>query len=247
MRPFDKIAAVMVKESTRPAFVGLTDQGDHWDMRWGAGMSGYNPYKKDIKILREYDRKVLTLDECERQFYFDYGPKPQPICARMGIISPQGDWYPCSYTCHRHVATALSHMYVTQYDPDNESDYVGFGVHALESLGWIIIGASAHIHTKGCVTQAQGETLRKVVEEFEFVESENPEIDWDKVLTENPEEYSEEIWSAPPTHTYGNRTFAQQLRRNYDQICGVPDPEITPTIVEPTRIWRNDPDNHPGD
>ena len=204
MFKFDTVAAIKWQHSDKPLFVGLDTVGHI--LYWGCTYShcGYKP--EEVIILKEYPyNDEVGIDGQDIQFYKDFGPKPSEPCARLGWIAPNGDWYPCSYTSHNDLADYLSAMY---YDSHN-------GILELERKNWIKIrgGGCISVESDDLVTEAQKSTLKRIVDEFEFL---SEDIDLTHILIDNPEGYTEQLWLTDPA----DEDFMDILRMNYKQIVG---------------------------
>lgn len=174
-------------------------------------------------------------------------PEPSAPCARMGLISPEGEFYPCAYTAHKDLAYMLCEKYYGGGD----------GLYYLEQHGWISIGASASIHMPmnkdfdllDTFTERQKDTMRAIVEAFEQKEADNPDIDWNRVLQDNPEDYYlVGFWTYPCDNLPENNTFAQKLRYCYNGIFEYEDvsSKSTPKALIDAAL-RYKYAEHPGD
>jgi len=255
-----KVASILFKDSKKPRFVGLElgyrgdgDTSTYTIFHHPLGMTRQTALVEEVTILKDYGEVVNqtrpTSAECkmcdaaELDFLKEHGPKPQPVCARLGIIAPNGDFYPCAYTCHGD----LGSMLVTLHYPGEYRSY-----NMLERKGWLILKGGAclgfdHQETNK-ITQAAKDTFLKVVEAFELLEAENPDINWTKQLTDNPEGYATEFWSTEPGEAYGGETFAKAMRNTYDLYFGdYQAPEVGELKV-PFRAARvRRVGEHPGD
>lgn len=248
MRKFDKIAIVTLHGKDTPHFVGLTDLGDRWDLRWGAGGSGYSLDKNELVIVKEYpfDPSGDEYDQIEafENEWLTEKAVPQEPCARLGYIAPNGDFYPCGYVCHNGAAEALGRkFYPNEYIRDD---------YGLQKKGWIAIKGGALIiwrdesgsafQPKGTVTEAQQNTLLKIIEAFEDAEALDPNINWDAILTSNPEGYSAQTWLTRPTEDlFRGETFAKALRAQYEG-----DFNRGENRTEAPKLLKR-PGDHPGD
>ena len=202
---FDRILWIRDKtdnDGSKPIAVGIV--GDI--MHWHCGMTRCIWEPEKYKIIREYSPKDMdkALDELEEEF----SPKPQAPCARLGLVSPEGHFYPCGYCCHNDLERTLGvKIYDTPYP-------------RLRERGWIEIKSGALIGVKeGLVTQDAKDTVRKIVEAFEIDEAKDPNINWTAILWDNPEGYrADSGWSDPAELSFlpDGETYAQALRSTYE-------------------------------
>lgn len=240
MRNFSKLLWVRQvgwSEDTKPILVGLRKGDDRDYMHWNAGDSYTTWSPDDYVIVKEFEYSGWdSIDDAESELNRTYAPKPQPPSARLGWISPNGEWYPCGYCCHKDLEMLLGEIYY-----DNR-------MLQLENVGWVSVKGSALIGVRDdkCKTSEDTKnTLRKVVEEFELAESLNPNINWDAVLLANPEGYREQPWFTRPSELYGSKTYAQELRESYEVYFGDYHEQVVPLITPMTRLKRIG--EHPGD
>ena len=158
--------------------------------------------------------------------------KPQKPSARLGWIAPNGDWYPCAYTAHRHLASIIGqNLFPDTYFHDEL---------LLEQNGWVSVRSGGMISNGKMITPDQMNTLRLIVEEFEYMESENPNISWDEELCRNPELYFRVRCFTMPTEGMKD-SFAKTLRSRFDYLSGNDH-----SLVEESRLSRRN-NVHPGD
>jgi hypothetical protein len=234
------IRGVNWSEDTKPLLVGIRAGIDKDYMHWSAADS-YTTWNPDeYVVVREFEYSGYdSIDDAEAELNKTYAPKPQPPSARLGWVSPSGEWYPCGYCCHSDLESLLGEIYYSQTYPN------------LENRGWVSIkgGALIGVREDNCpISEDTKNTVRKVVEEFELAESLNPDINWDNVLLANPEGYREESWFTRPSEIYGikqDNTYAQKLRDSYEVYFGDYHKEVAPLITPPTRVKRVG--EHPGD
>lgn len=243
MKHFSKLLWVRQagwSEDTKPILVGIREGVDKTYMHWSAGDS-YTTWNPDeYVIVKEFEYSGYeSIEAAELELNRTYAPKPQPPSARLGWVSPNGEWYPCGYCCHSDLESLLA-----------EINY-GSGYTQLESKGWVSVKGGAMIgvrEEKHPISEDTKNTVRKVVEEFELAESLNPDINWDAVLIANPEGYREQSWFTRPSDFYGlskDATYAQELRRSYEVYFGDYHEEVVPLITPTTRVKRVG--EHPGD
>lgn len=242
---FKILAAVKFQNSNALEFAGLNDQGDNYNVHIGAGESFYSLPKSSVHIVKTYDQSNEIWDN-EIEFAKEFGPEPQPPCARLGWIAPNGDFYPCAYVAHNDLAYKLTMKLYGEY---NGSFY-----GAMEKRGWIAIMGGGIFTVKERseglyqYTAAQKETMLKITEAFEAVELENPDFDWTAELLKNPEGYSLQNWITSPTDNMYCKTFAKSLRECYEFYCGdYLDYMGVSEVIEPSFNLINRPDSHPGD
>lgn len=239
--PFEKLLWIRGKnesETRKPIFVGIYNG----DMYWGAGITrcGWQPEK--YTIVKEFEYvNWRSVNKVRKELLMEYAPTPQKPCARMGWVSPEGHWYPCAYCCHRDLEGILGEiLYNDAYWPD------------LERNGWVALKGGALIVTRehNLISEEAKTTIRKIVEEFEFAESENPDINWNKILEANPEGYDMEAgWSDSTSHLLRGETYAEALRASYELWWGERNssgkklkiPSANGDITS-KRLWE-----HPGD
>lgn len=224
-------------ESCKPILVGIVDGKMHWH----AGMTRCYWEPERFDIVREYPGDEI--EQAEDDLDAEYAPKPQEPCARLGWVSPDGDFYPCAYCCHTYLGIALGRLLYDSSWPK------------LREKGWIELksGGLISIEYNSIPSQAAKDTVRKVVEAFEFEESQNPDINWRARLEYNPEGYDKDTgWSDPTENLFGGDTYAKALRECYELYFGEGDMDkedmvlITPPMFgDNIRVKR--PDEHPGD
>jgi hypothetical protein len=189
-------------------------------------------------IVREYapEDEGKALDDLETE----YAPTPVNPCARLGWVSPEGEFYPCGYCCHSELENLLGRLIYN--DPWSR----------LRERGWIEVKSGAIISVKeGLITESAKNTMRKIVEEFEFAEAQNPDINWTQILWDNPEDYYAQTgWSDPAGDLIGGDTYAKALRSCYELYFGEGDDEAVHGLTPPSfgdniRVRR--PGEHPGD
>lgn len=247
-----KLAAVKLGERTNPLFVGLAPHYDptRLTVYWHPlGMTRCSYATSDVCVLREFCEisggQNVSAEECgavdaaEQEFLLEWGPKPNPPCARLGWIAPNGDFYPCAYTAHEDLADSLAKLFSLR-------SYAG-PERALEQAGWMALkgGATLGLESESRISQDARNTLRRLVEEFELAEATNPDTDWTDALTDNPEGYSLQVWCTSPGPR--GESLAREMRALYDlYFADVPDaPRGTLKTPSPYRIRR--PGEHPGD
>lgn len=229
---FERILWIRQKnhpETYRPILVGIRGK----QMHWNAGFTRCPWLPNKFNILKEYSSDELekAWDELEEE----YAPKPQKPCARLGWVSPEGHFYPCAYCCHDELEYILSK---NLYDDDYAE---------LKKRGWVALksGALFSVEYKFKPTQATQDTIRKIVEEFEFAESENPNIDWNSLLDKNPEGYAKQIgWSHPAENLINGPTYAKALRVTYERWFG---DAINKQSNDYANIRVRRENEHPGD
>lgn len=227
-------------EDTKPMIVGIREGVDGVYMHWYAGDS-YTTWNPDeYVVVKEFAYTGYdSIDDAEGELHRAYAPVPQQPSARLGWISPSGDWYPCGYCCHRDLEELLAKIY---YD----SSYT-----QLETKGWVSVKGGALIgarEEKHPISEDTKNTLLRVVEAFELAESADPNINWHPILLANPEGYREQSWFTSPSelpYSSPDTTYAKELRRTYDVYFGDYHEEVAPLITPATRIKRLG--EHPGD
>lgn len=235
------IRGVAEPEDIKPRLVGIN--GDM--MHWGGGRSYCTWMPEHWVIVREFpcedsESVIFAREELEKA----YAPTPQPPCARLGFVSPEGHFYPCGYCCHHDLEYKLGQQFYQN------------GYQDLRRKGWVSFVGNAIIGVRDedCkISQATKDTARKIVEEFEHAERVNPEINWHKILLANPECYEEQNWFTGPTDRIDDfdegKTYASKLRECYEMYFGEPDLDVpiakTPLITPADRVRR--PNEHPGD
>lgn len=237
---FDKILWIRGKgerKNIRPIVVGVSDNTMYWHC--GHSQQPWNPRK--YVVLREY-----SSEEMEKAFHdldLKYAPVPQAPCARLGWISPDGDFYPCGYCCHNELESLLGKkLYDTNYPQ-------------LRQRGWIEIKSSAIISFERgrTISPEAKNTIRKIVEAFEHEEFVDSNIDWNKQLRHNPEGYdSQPGWSEPTDGYHSHNTYAQEMRHIYELLFGEGDLDLTNVVnVTPDdvgdKILSKRLCSHPGD
>lgn len=235
---FDRILWIRNKNDnsdSKPIAVGIV--GDR--MHWHCGITRCNWEPEKYQIIREYAPEDVdkALDELDEEFF----PKPQAPCARLGLVSPEGYFYPCGYCCHNDLERTLG---IKIYDNPYPM---------LREKGWIEIKSGALICVKeGKVTQDAKDTVRKIVEAFEIAEAQNPDINWTRILWDNPEGYHADTgWSDPANLGYlpSGDTYAQALRSTYELYFGDGDFQkrwmVPPSFGDNIKVKR--PGEHPGD
>lgn len=246
MAVFSKLLWVRAKnqsEDVKPILVGIRSGfGTENYMHWNAGES-YTIWNPDeCVIVKEFEYSGYdSIESAELELNRTYPPKPQSPSARLGWVSPNGEWYPCGYCCHSDLESRLA-----------EINY-GSGYTRLENHGWVSVKGGAMLgvrEEKHSISEDTKNTLRKVVEEFELAESLDPNINWDAVLIANPEGYCEQSWFTRPSDfdfsALGkDSTYAQELRRTYEIYFGDYHEEVAPLITPATRVKRIG--EHPGD
>lgn len=171
--------------------------------------------------------------------------KPSPPCARMGWISPRGEFFPCAYQAHRSLGSLL----VTKYLDGEGLVYPG-PVPVLERNGWVLVCSSGITALNDHYAPSVGETLRKIVESFEF---EQLGMMWDVCLKRNPEGYEVESEGGCPTQFMAEATFPKQLRKDYNLFFGegISDEDLAEfdAVVprNPLETLSRRVDDHPGD
>lgn len=199
----------------------------------------------DVRIVKEYgevrDHRRPTDAECESvqawelEFLQNYGPRPQPPAARLGWISPSGAFYPCAYTAHADLASQLAVLHGLSHYGGSEC--------ALERAGWLALKGNACLSRFDRLSADCVSTFRRVVEEFEFAEAANPDIDWNEELTANPEGYQLQFWATSP----GEASYAKAMRQLFElYFSDIPDTPLGDLVHPPAyRIRRQG--EHPGD
>lgn len=134
-------------------------------------------------------------------------PTPQPPQARLGWVSPDGDYYPCGYCAHTDLADILLRCH-----------YEGGGMGGrwdLEKRGWIGIMSEGlyGIASEHNPTERQRATLLAVLEAFELAPN---DTDWDAVLLDNPEDYDVQQWMSLPN---SSGRIVQKMRDCYELYC----------------------------
>jgi hypothetical protein len=227
-------------EDSKPLLVGIREGVDKTYMHWSAGDS-YTTWNPDeFAVVKEFEYSGYdSIDEAESELNKTYAPKPQQPSARLGWISPNGEWYPCGYCCHWDLEALLAEV------------HYGSSHKQLENFGWVSVKGGALIgvrEEKHPISEDTKNTLRKVVEEFELAESLNPDINWDSVLLANLEGYREQSWFTRPSEFYSldkGNTYAQELRDSYEVYFGDYHKKVAPLITPATRVRRVG--EHPGD
>jgi hypothetical protein len=211
---FETIQALRIhypRETT--CLVGIKNGDKYWDM----GMSRCTLMDGDI-ILRDYKTEYdagASLDEIEAMFEQEFvtQPTPQEPSARLGWLAPNGNWFPCSYCCHASLAAKLAKLFVPK------DEYYSSASNALQDRGWMqIMGCG--LCSMGYVnkqylrpTEEQLAVLGKIVQEFKLSKGEN----FNKILLQNPEEYSEQMWSTPPD---GDGDIIEEIEQQYLRFAG---------------------------
>lgn len=243
MKTFSKLMWVRRKcepVNIKPMLIGIRTCDNREYMHWRAGDS-YSDWKPDeYVVVKEFEYHGFdSVDDAERELNRSYAPKPQPPSARLGWVSPSGEWYPCGYCCHSDLESLLGEIHYDTSYPN------------LENRGWVSVKGGALIGVrddKCAISEDTKNTVRKVVEEFELAESIDPNINWDNVLLANPEGYNEQSWFTRPSEFYGikqGQTYAQELRDSYDVYFGDYHKEVAPLITPPSKVKRIG--EHPGD
>lgn len=222
--------------SWKPILVGIAGDEMYWH---AAGITHCRWEPERYDIVREYSGDAI--EQAENDLDTEYAPRPQEPCARLGWVSPEGRFYPCSYCCHSYLENMLGrHLYDSSWP-------------RLRQKGWIELKSQAMICMEYNLvpSQAAKDTIRKIVEAFEFEESKNPDINWRVRLEDNPEGYIENNGWSDPTDV-SNGTYAQSLRSSYELYFGEGDIDkedmnlITPFEFDDTiRVKRKN--EHPGD
>jgi hypothetical protein len=249
-----RVVAARLGENEKPLFVGLVPhrEPDRTTVYWSPlGMTRCSQASSEVSVVVEYctleNYESPTLADCEavakaeREYLEVYGPKPQPPCARLGWIAPNGDFYPCAYTAHGDLADQLSTLLGVEH--------YGGGERALEKAGWLALKGNACLgydREEGISRDAR-DTFRRVVEEFELAEARDPDINWEEVITDNPEGYGLQFWASSPAETHGE-TYAKAMRGCYElyfeDVPTTPLGELKPPTfgVRVRRVGE-----HPGD
>lgn len=223
-------------DSVMPILVGITEENK---MHWHAGLTYTKWNPSEYNIVRELEYiDDSSIDNAEEILCIEYGTRPQEPSARLGWISPSGEWYPCGYACHTHLErTLLTAKY--------QSTYPG-----LSKRGWIEVkgGALIVIDSSWKTTEESKNTLKRIVEAFEIRESEEPNINWNPILLANPEGYYADSWMTEPTeYLISNETYAQALRSTYELYFGDEGLSSVDKLVEPMAYRIKRADEHPGD
>lgn len=207
---FEKILWIRGKnepETRKPILIGLA--GDM--MYWHAGTTRCKWRPDEYDVVREFPfENGKSIDQAVDALDKEYAPKPQEPCARLGFVSPSGEFFPCGYGCHYDLETLLGGLFYQT------------GCPRLRSKGWVEIQSNGIIcmDDKLHVTPAAKATIQKIVEAFEYEEAINPDVDWDDVLERNPEGYSSSsIWSSA-TNLIGDSTYAKEIRESYELYFG---------------------------
>lgn len=168
--------------------------------------------------------------------------KPSPPCARLGWISPRGEFFPCAWQAHRSLGSLL----VTKYLDGEGLVYPG-PVPVLERNGWVLIAGGGIKTLKDHYADVVAETLLKIVETFECEPSKTI---WDDCLKNNPEGYEIEGGGRSPTQFITEATFPKQLRADYNLFFGsrISDEEFDVVVPRhPLETLTRRIDVHPGD
>lgn len=173
-------------------FLDLHFSGDGYKIYNGRG--GYFIADKcDVVIEKTYSGDY---DEAPREYVKDTPIKPQEPCARLGFVSPEGEFYPCGYCCHEGLARQIFAEMYPEYDGWDR------GAIALQKKGWVAImdGMVITRDAEGLFTRdrimspAQKATVLDVLWKFE----EAPDTNWFRVFQENPEGYDNQGWMISP-------------------------------------------------
>jgi hypothetical protein len=121
----------------------------------------------------------------------------------------------------------------------------------LREQGWVEMkgGACISVKRETTTSDAAKDTVRKIVEDFEYQESLNPDIDWQEILEANPEGYSANSGWSDPADPWRGGTYAQAMRESYELYFGERDESgrrTTPSIYGGNLKVKR-PDEHPGD
>lgn len=237
------VRPVTWSEDTKPILVGIRDGLDKTYIHWEAGQTHTTWNPDEYVIVKEFEYSGYeSINNAGLELNRTYAPKPQPPSARLGWISPNGEWYPCGYCCHSDLESILIEInYGSKYEQLENDDAV---CEQLEDLGWISVAGGPLVvvrEDKHTISEDAKNTLRKVVEEFELTESLAPDINWDNVLMANPEGYRRQLWGSLPSELCrvpSGQTCAQRLRDSYEVYFGDYHKEVVP-LLEPTpRIKR---------
>lgn len=214
MKTFDKVvkAKVSIYETfPQISLIGLTDLGDKWKINWDAGYTGCTVSKDCVEIIKEYSyNDDSDLDDIYSQEKRDKRPTPQIPYARLGVIAPNGNFYPCAYGCHDDLLNLLKKFCDSGVDFASEYRY--------SQSGWVLIkGSGCLMYDRSKLTEAQIHTLKEVIDAFVLAEKKNPKINWCEILTENPEGYHAVTWSTLPDENLLYESLAEDYRQGYMQ------------------------------
>lgn len=207
-------------------FLSLKDKDTHWEIEDGYTFVKLRIKKKRVQILKRY--YDMRLDQAQKTFAKDYPPSPSQDYLRMGVISPEGIFYPCSYGCHESLCFRL----ICALDiPQSYKTSLA----TLQDAGWIIINHHfLDVDDKGVFIDNQISTLEKILEAHL---SAPKDTDWFDIITNNQEMYSCSTETMPKcTNQHSNEIIAQiriELRADNAEI-----------LVEPISCRIN---AHPGD
>lgn len=140
-----------------------------------------------------------------------FEPATSSPVARLGLISPEGRFYPCAYCAHRDLSIKLV-IWFYEY-----KNIYPCAEKFLVDKGWISLKGGPFLHCGNFLTAEAKNTLRLIVEEFEFEEIKHPEELWEEKLLYNPEKYEVLGWGTRVDDLCLNGiSFAGQLRKLYD-------------------------------
>ena len=212
-KSYDKLVAITTVDRsirTAPTFVALSDiSSPRIKINWGAGFSWCCLPADQFEIIAEFPYEDDNdIHAAEVLFAKMFAPKAQEPCARMGWIAPNGDFYPCGYVCHDDLASTLCLVF--------ELSGWGGPTHSLEKAGWGKLGSSG-LFSVDSATESQTKTLEEILAEFRRVKSENPEVNWNHVLMQNPEGYAEQNWFSLPDE---DDNYIERLQDCLDLLTG---------------------------
>lgn len=228
-KTFDKVVLISISGSA-PTLVGLKGGNKYWEC--GRSYCEFDP-DEDI-IVREFSYES---DGDLNKIYIDWDAErasdPQPIVARLGWISPNGDYFPCAYCAHQSLASYLSAKYLR---------HLG-GKPDLLRHGWLeVAGGYAVRDVEGTWPAPMLDTFGKLV--AAFAEAEAQGINFNESLLPNPERYPTQSWFTRPDE---DGVLVKHLKEAYQLQTGeYPVGElITPLNYMDTLSQRVD--QHPGD
>lgn len=218
-KSFERVVFVRTKGSTGIGSLGGIRRKN---LYWDCGMS-YMPWDESTESTYEICHELIPYTSDDQIDDYEnlvrYGgklPEPQPPCARMGWVSPDGEFYPCAYCCHRGLAERLC---VKFYGEQGSSI-------RLEREGWLKIQEYGYRSEDGPWPQPMKDTFTAIVEAFELATDEQIE----RNLYWNAEHYDKAMgWSVPNA----DGTIRETLRQCVDLYCRESPLEPKVELIEP--------------
>lgn len=207
-KSFTRVA--IVEAQGKPTFVGFRNG----TMYWGCGLSHCREDPEMFPVLRELAYESDDdLDALELEFLKECCPPAERPSARLGWLGPKGEWHPCGYCAHKHLARLLSARYYDSFGGEGD----------LEKHRWLNIdgigGASrGYTWNTNDITPALPDQIRafeRIVEAWEQAAAEGADLK--QLCLDNPERFPCEMWWTSPAEN--PESFLRYMRQSFEELA----------------------------